>query len=87
VQSVEARAIIMAALGDVDAVIVFDEDTPEAVIHELRPDVLIKGADYTEDQVVGASFVRGLGGAVVLADLTQGQSTSALIARSKAPAS
>ena len=87
VQSVEARAIIMAALADVDAVIVFDEDTPEAVIREIRPDVLIKGADYTEDQVVGASFVRSLGGTVVLADLATGQSTSALIARSKSPAS
>ena len=86
VQDVEARAIIMAALADVDAVIVFDEDTPEAAIHEIRPDVLIKGADYSEDQVVGASFVRGLGGAIVLADLTAGQSTSALIARSKSPA-
>jgi D-beta-D-heptose 7-phosphate kinase/D-beta-D-heptose 1-phosphate adenosyltransferase len=87
VQSVEARSVIMAALGDVDAVIVFDEDTPEAVIHELRPDVLIKGADYTEDSIVGAAFVRSLGGAVVLADLTPSQSTSALIARSRTPAS
>ena len=87
VQGIEARAIIMAALGDVDAVIVFDEDTPEAAIVELRPDVLIKGADYTEDQVVGASFVRSLGGTVVLADITPSQSTSALIARSRTPAS
>ncbi|MBI1212430.1 MAG: D-glycero-beta-D-manno-heptose-7-phosphate kinase [Alphaproteobacteria bacterium] len=76
-----ARAIVLAALETVDMVVLFDEETPIKLIEAIRPDVLIKGADYTVDQVVGAPFVQSYGGKVVLAALTPGQSTSGTIAR------
>ena len=76
-----ARAIVLAALETVDLVVLFDEDTPIKLIEALRPDALIKGADYTVEQVVGAAVVQSYGGRVVLAALTPGQSTSGTIAR------
>jgi D-beta-D-heptose 7-phosphate kinase/D-beta-D-heptose 1-phosphate adenosyltransferase len=84
VQPEAARAAVLASLANVDMVCVFDEDTPEALIAELRPDLLMKGADYTLDQVVGAELVRGWGGQVALADLLPGHSTSATLARIRA---
>jgi D-beta-D-heptose 7-phosphate kinase/D-beta-D-heptose 1-phosphate adenosyltransferase len=81
VQSETARAIVMAALRPVDLVVLFDEDTPIELIREIRPDVLIKGADYNIDQVVGGDFVKSYGGEVFLARLIEGQSTSRTIAR------
>lgn len=81
VQSETARATVLASLASVDLVVIFPEDTPEALIRALRPDVLVKGADYRVDQVVGADFVRSYGGAVLLADLVAGQSTTATIRR------
>ena len=58
-----------------------EADTPILLIEAIRPDVLVKGADYTEDKVVGAEIVKSYGGKIVLADLTPGQSTTATIAR------
>ena len=84
VQQAAARAAVLASLGCVDLVCVFDKDTPEALIEALRPEVLIKGSDYTLDQVVGAELLRGWGGKVVLADLLPGHSTSATLARIRA---
>lgn len=81
-----ARATVLAALASVDLVVIFGEDTPEALIKALHPDVLVKGADYTIDKVVGADFVQSYGGKVVLADLVAGQSTTGTIARMTAPA-
>jgi D-beta-D-heptose 7-phosphate kinase/D-beta-D-heptose 1-phosphate adenosyltransferase len=81
VQAEAARATVLAGLADVDLVTVFAEDTPEALIAALRPDVLVKGADYTMETVVGAEFVRGYGGRVVLAELLPGHSTSATVAK------
>lgn len=83
VQNEAARATVLSALGDVDLVVGFADDTPLALIQALRPDVLVKGADYTVDKVVGAKEVIGWGGRVLLADLTAGQSTSSTIARMK----
>lgn len=80
----EDRARILAALAAVDAVVVFDENTPLRLIEGLRPDVLVKGGDYTEDEVVGAAEVRGWGGRVELIPLVEGCSTSRLIERSHA---
>jgi D-beta-D-heptose 7-phosphate kinase/D-beta-D-heptose 1-phosphate adenosyltransferase len=85
VQPVEARAELLAALEAVDLVVVFDEDTPEKLIAHVKPSVLVKGADYTREQVVGADLVESLGGEVILIDLVPGQSTSALVERSRAP--
>jgi D-beta-D-heptose 7-phosphate kinase/D-beta-D-heptose 1-phosphate adenosyltransferase len=81
IQNEPSRAQVLASLEDVDLVVVFDEDTPLALIERLMPDVLVKGADYTLDKVVGANEVQAYGGTVVLAELTEGQSTSAMVAR------
>ncbi len=59
----------------------FDADTPIELIEAVRPDVLVKGADYTKDRVVGAEFVERHGGTVALAPLAEGRSTSGVIAR------
>ena len=85
VQSEDARAAVMAALEPVDVVLIFDEDTPLTLIQAIEPDVLVKGSDYREDQVVGADIVKSYGGKVILADLVPEQSTTGLIARSAAP--
>ncbi|MEK9724620.1 MAG: D-glycero-beta-D-manno-heptose 1-phosphate adenylyltransferase, partial [Rhodospirillaceae bacterium] len=81
VQSEAARATVLASLAGVDACVLFDEDTPLDLINALKPDVLVKGADYTVDQVVGAAEVQSWGGRVVLAELADGFSTTATIAR------
>ena len=81
VQAEAARATVMASLAPVDLVVLFAEDTPMELIAALRPDVLVKGADYTMDQVVGAELVQGWGGKVVLVDLEQGHSTTGTIKR------
>lgn len=81
VQSESARAAVLAALSAVDLVVIFGEDTPESLIKALRPDVLVKGADYTIDKVVGADFVQSYGGTIVLAELVAGQSTTNTIKR------
>ncbi len=83
VQTELARAEVLGALRSVDLVLLFDDDTPLELIGELRPDVLIKGADYTLDTVVGADAVTGWGGRVELIELVPGQSTSRLIAASE----
>ncbi len=77
------RAQVMAAIRYVDGVVCFDEDTPLALISALVPDVLVKGADYAVDQVVGGDVVQAGGGRVVLAELVAGQSTTGIIDRMK----
>ncbi|MBV8191084.1 MAG: D-glycero-beta-D-manno-heptose 1-phosphate adenylyltransferase [Alphaproteobacteria bacterium] len=86
VQTAAARAAVLAAIEHVNLVVVFHEDTPGSLIERLLPDVLVKGADYTIDKVVGADTVVAAGGRVVLADLVAGQSTTQLIGRSRATA-
>ena len=78
------RAAVIAALASVDLVVLFDEDTPLELIREIGPDVLVKGADYGEDEVVGADHVRASGGRVELVPLTEGRSTTALVEKLKA---
>lgn len=73
------RAQVLAALGCVDAVVLFDEETPRALLELLQPDVLMKGADYSKEQVVGAEFVESYGGRVVLLPLKDGYSTTGII--------
>jgi D-beta-D-heptose 7-phosphate kinase/D-beta-D-heptose 1-phosphate adenosyltransferase len=84
VQPEAARAAILASLASVDLVCVFDEYTPETLIEALRPDLLVKGANYTLDQVIGAEQVRSWGGKVFLAELLPGHSTAATLARIRA---
>lgn len=79
IQDENARAMVLAALGDVDLVVVFEEDTPIPLLKLLKPDVLVKGGDYTLDQVVGGELVQGYGGEVRLARVVPGHSTSATV--------
>lgn len=79
-----ARALVLASLESVDLVILFAEDTPMNLIEAIRPDVLVKGADYTLEGVVGAPFVQRYGGQILLVELKPGHSTTGTIARLKA---
>jgi D-beta-D-heptose 7-phosphate kinase/D-beta-D-heptose 1-phosphate adenosyltransferase len=81
VQDEAARAAVLASLASVDLVVLFEEDTPLALLEALKPDVLVKGADYTRETVVGADLVEGYGGRIVLAELSAGHSTTATLAR------
>ena len=78
-QDESARATVLAALQDVDGVVVFDEDTPLELIRALQPDVLVKGGDYTPDEVVGRAEVEREGGRVVIVPLVPGHSSSAVV--------
>ena len=73
------RAYVLAALACVDAVVVFEQDTPLELVRVLQPDVIVKGGDYTADTIVGADVVRARGGRVVVIPLTPGQSTTSII--------
>lgn len=73
------RAAVLAALESVDFVVVFDEDTPRRVISVLRPDVLVKGSDYADDEIVGKDEVEARGGEVVRIPLVGGYSTEKLM--------
>ena len=74
------RGEILAALGSVDFVTIFKEDTPNKLIRLVRPDILVKGADYKADNIVGAEFVRSYGGEVKTIPLVKNKSTNLLIA-------
>ena len=75
------RAEVLAALACVDAVVVFDEDNPADIINRLQPDVLVKGADWASDAIIGRETVEARGGRVVRIPLAEGYSTSAIIDR------
>lgn len=79
------RAEVLEALGCVDGVVVFDEDTPRDLIAAIQPDVLVKGADWAEDAIVGRDIVEARGGRVVRVALEPGHSTSAIIAKIRGP--
>jgi D-beta-D-heptose 7-phosphate kinase/D-beta-D-heptose 1-phosphate adenosyltransferase len=85
VQDENARAGVLAALEAVDLVVIFEQDTPLALIERVRPRVLVKGGDYTRETVVGRELVEADGGEVVLVDLAPGHSTSQLVERSRRP--
>jgi D-beta-D-heptose 7-phosphate kinase / D-beta-D-heptose 1-phosphate adenosyltransferase len=75
------RARVLGALGCVGAIVMFEEDTPIGLIEALRPEVLVKGADYRKDQVVGGTLVESYGGRIALIDLVEGKSTTGTIAK------
>lgn len=77
------RALLLAAHTFVDAVIIFDEDTPLQLIQDIRPDVLVKGGDYLEEEIAGADFVKSHSGKVMVIPLLEGFSTSSLIQKIK----
>ena len=84
VNSEDARGRVLAALAAVDVVTLFDEDTPQELIVALEPDVLVKGADYPRERIVGADFVESRGGRVVRVPILPGQSTTQLLERVRA---
>lgn len=75
------RAEVLAALEAVNAVVIFDEDTPAEIIRAVQPDILVKGADWPADQIVGRDTVEARGGRVVLMDVEPGHSTTAIVER------
>lgn len=83
VQAERARAEVLAALEAVDLVVIFEEDTPIRLITEIKPSVLVKGGDYTREQVVGHEIVEAHGGAVMLVDVLPGFSTTSLVDRAR----
>jgi D-beta-D-heptose 7-phosphate kinase/D-beta-D-heptose 1-phosphate adenosyltransferase len=83
VNDLESRALVLAGLGSVDLVVPFEEETPVKLIEAARPDVLVKGADYSEAEVVGGDLVKSWGGEVKLAPIVEGYSTTAAIAKMK----
>jgi D-beta-D-heptose 7-phosphate kinase/D-beta-D-heptose 1-phosphate adenosyltransferase len=83
VQTELARAEVLAALEAVDLVVIFEEDTPLELIKQVKPSVLVKGGDYTREQVVGHEFVTAHGGEVVLIDILPGHSTTSLVNRAR----
>jgi rfaE bifunctional protein nucleotidyltransferase chain/domain len=84
IQSQGDRAAILLALEAVDFVVIFGEDTPEKLIRLVKPDVLVKGADYKLDEIVGADFVKSLGGSVRRIRLTPGRSTTKIAKKATA---
>jgi D-beta-D-heptose 7-phosphate kinase/D-beta-D-heptose 1-phosphate adenosyltransferase len=83
VQDERARAEVLAALEAVDLVAIFEEDTPIDLITRIRPSVLVKGGDYTREQVVGYEIVEASGGEVLLIDILPGHSTTSLVDRAR----
>lgn len=87
IRSEEDRAYVLAAFEMVDCVVIFEEDTPIQLVKSLRPDVLVKGGDYSEATIVGAPEVRGWGGDVRVIPITPGHSTTNLVNRLRAESS
>jgi D-beta-D-heptose 7-phosphate kinase / D-beta-D-heptose 1-phosphate adenosyltransferase len=83
VQAERARAEVLAALEAVDLVAIFEEDTPVSLIEKIRPSVLVKGGDYTREQVVGREIVEAYGGVVMLVEVLAGFSTTSLVERAR----
>jgi rfaE bifunctional protein nucleotidyltransferase chain/domain len=79
----QSRALILAALGFVDAIVLFDEETPYNLINAIQPNVLVKGADYKAEEIVGYDILKANGGEVITIELTEGFSTTALINKIK----
>jgi rfaE bifunctional protein nucleotidyltransferase chain/domain len=79
VRTTAERALVLAGLEAVDAVVVFDEDTPHELVKHLQPNVIVKGGDYSADAIVGADVVTARGGRVVVVPLVSGQSTTSII--------
>jgi rfaE bifunctional protein nucleotidyltransferase chain/domain len=83
VQDESSRALVLASLRIVTSIVLFDEETPYNLIKFIQPDILVKGADYKEDEIVGADIVKNKGGAIKTVQLTTGYSTSGIIDKIK----
>lgn len=85
VNTQEDRVRVLAGLASVDAVCIFEEDTPVELIQELRPDVLVKGEEYTQENIPGAAFIKSYGGRIERVPMMPGRSTTATLERSNDP--
>ncbi len=83
INSEDARAKVLASLGCIDAIVLFDEDTPYELIKLLQPDILVKGDDYTPESIVGYDIVTGRGGKVITIPFLQGYSTTSIVNKLK----
>lgn len=83
IQNQDDRAEILAALEAVSATVIFKESTPERLIQNVKPDILVKGGDWTVDQIVGGHFVQSYGGQVLSLQFVEGRSTTKIIEKSK----
>jgi rfaE bifunctional protein nucleotidyltransferase chain/domain len=83
INSIDDRALALASLHVVDAVVIFEEETPELLIKAIKPNILAKGGDYSIDQIVGADFVKKNGGEIAIIAFTQGYSTTTFLERLK----
>jgi len=81
ITSEDERAEVVAALACVDAAVIFDEDTPHEIVSEIQPDILVKGADWAEDAIVGRDVVEARGGRVVRMPIEEGYSTTGILER------
>ena len=79
----EARALLLASLAFVDAVVLFDEDTPYNLIQAVQPDILVKGSDYKPHEIVGSDIVLDAGGSIETIDFLEGYSTTSIIEKLK----
>lgn len=79
----QSRALLLSVIQGVDAVVIFEEATPEDLIHSIKPDVLVKGGDWKKEDIVGSTFVESYGGTVTTISYLKGFSTTEIIARSK----
>lgn len=79
IRTAAERAMVLAGMEAVDAVVIFEEDTPAALVECLQPDVIVKGGDYAPDTIVGADIVTARGGRVVVVPLVSGQSTTSIV--------
>ena len=81
INSIDRRLAVVAGLESVDWVVAFEEDTPESLLHDIKPDVLVKGGDYGIDKVVGGEFVNSYGGVVKVLGLEENCSTTAIVSK------
>ena len=75
----QSRAVLLAALQFTDAIVIFEEDTPETLIHAIKPDILVKGGDWKTEEIAGSSFVKSYGGQVKVVPYLNGFSTTGII--------
>lgn len=81
INPIDARMRVLSGLSSIDFIIAFEEDTPLNLIHQVKPQILVKGGDYTIDTIIGAEFVINTGGKVEIIPLTEGYSTSNLVSK------
>ena len=83
IESIKIRLLKLTSMSEIDSIIVYDELTPERIIHQIKPDILFKGDDYRKEDIVGYNFITSYGGKIELIERIKGQSTTEIISRMK----